>query len=250
MLNGCVELRINPAPSPSFRWQMAAHDQAEPAMQVSAAVANRRPHSEQPFKPLFLPYRLDNIELNNRLVMAPMARSRALEQNGPNPIAATHYAQRASAGLIRHGATQVSPQGVGYIRTPGIHSAEQVAGWMKIAEAAHRAGGKISVPAHSECLSSAEAVWAAHRGSMRPGACGCQAISGSGAGSPAARSRDIRRRMRKPQAMVLMRSGSRYMFLSRVRAPKAPRPRPSAGRPLSSCRAARCGSIRRGRKFS
>jgi N-ethylmaleimide reductase len=112
-------------------------------MQVNAAVANRRPQAESPFKPLFLPYRLGNIELTNRLVMAPMTRSRALEQNVPNPLAATYYAQRASAGLIVTEATQVSPQGVGYIRTPGIHSAEQVAGWTRITQAVHRAGGKI-----------------------------------------------------------------------------------------------------------
>jgi N-ethylmaleimide reductase len=112
-------------------------------MQVSAAVPNRRPLTEQPFKPLFLPYRLGEIELNNRLVMAPMTRSRAIEQNVPNPIAANYYAQRASAGLIVTEATQVSPQGVGYIRTPGIHSADQVAGWTGITEAVHRAGGKI-----------------------------------------------------------------------------------------------------------
>src|SRR5262249_35843926 len=94
-------------------------------------------------KPLFLPYRLGDIELNNRMVMAPMTRSRALEQNVPNPIATTYYAQRASAGLIITEATQVSPQGVGYIRTPGIHSAEQVAGWKRVTERVHRAGGKI-----------------------------------------------------------------------------------------------------------
>jgi N-ethylmaleimide reductase len=112
-------------------------------MQMNAAVVNLRPQVEQPFKPLFLPYRLGEIELNNRIVMAPMTRSRALEQNVPNPIAATYYAQRASAGLIITEATQVSPQGVGYIRTPGIHSAEQVAGWARITEAVHHAGGKI-----------------------------------------------------------------------------------------------------------
>ena len=112
-------------------------------MSVNAAVANRPPQAEQPFKTLFLPYRLGNIELNNRLVMAPMTRSRAVERNVPNPIAATYYAQRASAGLIVTEATQVSPQGVGYIRTPGIHSAEQVAGWTKITDAVHRADGKI-----------------------------------------------------------------------------------------------------------
>jgi N-ethylmaleimide reductase len=66
-----------------------------------------------------------------------------VEGNVPSPHAATYYAQRASAGLIVTEATQVSPQGVGYVRTPGIHSAEQVAGWRKITDAVHQAGGKI-----------------------------------------------------------------------------------------------------------
>jgi len=112
-------------------------------VQVNAAVTNRRPRAEQLVDPVFLPYRLGHIELKNRLVMAPMTRSRAIEHNVPNPIAAAYYTQRASAGLIVTEATQVSPQGVGYIRTPGIHSAEQVAGWKRITEAVHRAGGKI-----------------------------------------------------------------------------------------------------------
>src|SRR5215475_7686880 len=94
---------------------------------------------------LFSPYRLGELELANRVVMAPMTRSRALAGNVPNPIAATYYVQRASAGLIVTEATQVSPQGVGYIRTPGIHSAEQVAGWRHITDAVHGAGGKIFV---------------------------------------------------------------------------------------------------------
>ena len=92
---------------------------------------------------LFAPYRLGDLDLSNRLVMSPMTRSRALEGNVPNPLAATYYAQRASAGLIVTEATQVSPQGVGYIRTPGIHSAEQVRAWRAITDAVHRAGSKI-----------------------------------------------------------------------------------------------------------
>lgn len=94
-------------------------------------------------KTLFSPYRLGDLELSNRIVMAPMTRSRAVDGNVPNPLAAAYYTQRASAGLIVTEATQVSPQGVGYVRTPGIHSAEQVAGWKKITDAVHRAGGKI-----------------------------------------------------------------------------------------------------------
>jgi len=92
---------------------------------------------------LLSPYRLGEFALKNRLVMSPMTRSRALESNVPNPLAATYYAQRAAAGLIITEATQVSPQGVGYIRTPGIHSPEQVAGWRLVTEAVHRAGGRI-----------------------------------------------------------------------------------------------------------
>src|SRR5204862_4092852 len=58
-------------------------------------------------------------------------------------IAATSYVQRATAGLMVTEGTQVSPQGVGYIRTPGIHSPEQVAGWSRVTDAVHRAGGTI-----------------------------------------------------------------------------------------------------------
>jgi N-ethylmaleimide reductase len=114
-------------------------------MSLHEAIALRNPVLAQRDAPnaLFSPYRLGDFELANRLVMSPMTRSRAVDGNVPNPLAPTYYAQRASAGLIVTEATQVSPQGVGYIRTPGMHSAEQVAGWKRITEAVHRAGGKI-----------------------------------------------------------------------------------------------------------
>src|SRR5271156_2347182 len=105
--------------------------------------SNFQNQQDSKFENLFSPYRLGDIELRNRIVMSPMTRSRALGGNVPNPIATTYYAQRASAGLIVTEAAQVSPQGVGYIRTPGIHSPEQVAGWRKISEVVHRAGGTI-----------------------------------------------------------------------------------------------------------
>jgi N-ethylmaleimide reductase len=92
---------------------------------------------------LLSPYQLGALRLNNRMVMAPMTRSRALDGNVPNPLAMAYYAQRASAGLIVTEGTQVSAQGVGYVRTPGIHSPEQLAGWRRVTEAVHRAGGKI-----------------------------------------------------------------------------------------------------------
>src|SRR3954451_667373 len=92
---------------------------------------------------VFSSFRLGDLELPNRIVMAPMTRGRAVDGNVSHPLAATYYAQRASAGLIITEGTQVSPQGVGYIRTPGIHSSEQVAGWKTITDSVHQAGGAI-----------------------------------------------------------------------------------------------------------
>jgi N-ethylmaleimide reductase len=92
---------------------------------------------------LFSPYERGSLKLKNRFVMSPMTRSRAIDGSVPNPLAAEYYAQRAGAGLIVTEATQVSPQGVGYVRTPGIHSKEQVEGWKKVTGAVHKAGGKI-----------------------------------------------------------------------------------------------------------
>ena len=92
---------------------------------------------------LFSQFNLSGLELSNRFALSPMTRSRALEGNVPNPLAIIYYEQRASAGLIITEGSQVSPQGVGYIRTPGIHSAEQVEGWKKITDAVHAKHGKI-----------------------------------------------------------------------------------------------------------
>jgi len=92
---------------------------------------------------LFSPYKLGDIELSNRMVMAPMTRCRAVEGNIPSPLAVTYYVQRARAGLIITEGSQVSPQGVGYVRTPGIYSLEQVAGWRKVTDAVHRSASKI-----------------------------------------------------------------------------------------------------------
>lgn len=92
---------------------------------------------------LFSPYQLGELELPNRLVMAPLTRQRAGEGNVPHQLNAIYYAQRASAGLIIAEATQVTPQGQGYTYTPGIHSPEQVAGWKLVTEAVHQQGGRI-----------------------------------------------------------------------------------------------------------
>jgi N-ethylmaleimide reductase len=92
---------------------------------------------------LFSNYKLGDLKLSNRMVMAPMTRCRAVEGNIPNPLAVTYYTQRSQAGLIITEGSQISSQGVGYIRTPGIYSPEQVAGWQKITKAVHEAGSKI-----------------------------------------------------------------------------------------------------------
>ena len=91
---------------------------------------------------LFEEYKLGNITLNNRIIMAPLTRSRAID-NIPNDLMAEYYAQRAGAGLIITEGTSPSPNGLGYPRIPGIFSAEQVAGWKKVTNAVHSKGGKI-----------------------------------------------------------------------------------------------------------
>lgn len=92
---------------------------------------------------LFTPLALGALRLTNRVVMAPLTRSRAGEGNVPQALNATYYRQRASAGLIISEATQVVPEGQGYPTTPGIHSEEQVAGWKAVTGAVHAAGGRM-----------------------------------------------------------------------------------------------------------
>ncbi|MBE9178286.1 alkene reductase [Oculatella sp. LEGE 06141] len=92
---------------------------------------------------LLSPYKLGSYDLPNRLIMAPLTRNRAGEGNVPGALNATYYEQRASAGLIISEATQVSPQGMGYPSTPGIHSPEQVEGWKLVTRAVHDRGGRI-----------------------------------------------------------------------------------------------------------
>jgi 2,4-dienoyl-CoA reductase-like NADH-dependent reductase (Old Yellow Enzyme family) len=92
---------------------------------------------------LFDPLQLGDILLPNRIIMAPLTRSRASEGRVPNALMAEYYAQRASAGLIISEATSVTPMGVGYADTPGLWSAEQVAGWKLVTSAVHKAGGRI-----------------------------------------------------------------------------------------------------------
>ncbi|KFE35030.1 alkene reductase [Thioclava atlantica] len=92
---------------------------------------------------LFTPTKLGAIEIANRFVMAPLTRNRAPELV-PTEMMIEYYRQRASAGLIVTEGTQISPMGQGYAWTPGIHDDAQVAGWRKITDAVHEAGGKIA----------------------------------------------------------------------------------------------------------
>jgi len=94
-------------------------------------------------KKLFSSYRLGPLQLPNRMVMAPLTRSRAGEGNVPTPMVAEYYRQRSTAGLIIAEATQICPEGQGYVDTPGIYSAAQVEGWKVVTGAVHNAGGRI-----------------------------------------------------------------------------------------------------------
>ena len=94
--------------------------------------------------PLFTAHQLGPHSLPNRIVMAPMTRSRTTQPDDiPNAMMAEYYAQRASAGLIISEATQISPQGKGYSFTPGIYSQAQVEGWKQVTDTVHQAAGRI-----------------------------------------------------------------------------------------------------------
>lgn len=92
---------------------------------------------------LFTPFKLGALELENRIIMAPMTRDRAGPGDVPTDLMVEYYRQRASAGLIVTEGVQPSLEGKGYWRTPGIYSQEQIDGWAKVANAVHNEGGKI-----------------------------------------------------------------------------------------------------------
>ena len=95
---------------------------------------------------LFAPFKLGDLALPNRIVMAPLTRNRAAHgTDAPHELNALYYRQRASAGLLISEASQVSQQGQGYIWTPGSYSRAQIEGWRKVTDAVHGAGGRIFV---------------------------------------------------------------------------------------------------------
>ena len=96
-----------------------------------------------PMPTLHDPLRLGSLEIPNRILMAPLTRCRAEPGDVPGPLMATHYAQRAGAGLIIAEATMVSAGNAAFPGAPGIHSGAQVAGWKLVVDAVHAAGGRI-----------------------------------------------------------------------------------------------------------
>src|SRR6202051_2022960 len=116
--------------------------------------------------PLFTPFRMGNLDLPNRIVMAPLTRMRAGSiDHVPTQLQADYYAQRASAGLIVAEATAISPEGFGWADTPGLWSAAQVRGWCRVTDAVHAAGGRIIAQlwhtgaiSHPELLDGAQPV--------------------------------------------------------------------------------------------
>lgn len=94
---------------------------------------------------LFDPIQVGELKLANRVVMAPLTRDRAGPGRVPGDLAPLYYAQRATAGLIITEASQIRPDGQGYLDTPGIYSDEQVAGWRKVTDAVHAKGGRIVI---------------------------------------------------------------------------------------------------------
>lgn len=94
---------------------------------------------------LFTTHSAPALQLRNRIVMAPMTRSRAVEANTPNALMAEYYGQRATAGLIVTEGTSPSPNGLGYARIPGLFTEAHVQGWKLVTDAVHAKGGKIFV---------------------------------------------------------------------------------------------------------
>lgn len=99
---------------------------------------------DQQFHPLFGPYTLGDLQISNRVVMAPLTRRRADPDTlAANDLVAKYYRQRASAGLIIAEGSQISPEGYGFTGSPGCYSEAQIEGWKKTTAAVHEAGGKI-----------------------------------------------------------------------------------------------------------
>jgi N-ethylmaleimide reductase len=127
--------------------------------------------SVKPAEILLSPYTLGDLKLRNRIVMAPLTRTRA-ENRGkvPNELMVEYYTQRAGAGLIITESTFVSEQGQGWFGAPGIYTEEQRAGWAQITDAVHRAGGLIFVQLWHQGSVSHRSLYEDGRGPLGPSA--------------------------------------------------------------------------------
>jgi N-ethylmaleimide reductase len=108
-------------------------------------MSNPSPVEENAVNQSFTPVRVGRYALPNRLVMAPMTRSRAKSDGTPGELAVEYYSQRASVGLIVTEGTQPSDDGQGYLATPGIYIPAHIAGWKKVTAAVHDKGGHIFI---------------------------------------------------------------------------------------------------------
>lgn len=123
---------------------------------------------------LFDPVHAGKLHLPNRVAMAPLTRNRAPDAI-PTPLMATYYAQRASAGLLISEATAISHQGQGYADVPGLYGSEQLAGWRKVTDAVHEAGGRIVTQLWHVGRISHELLQPEHRAPVAPSAVAAKA---------------------------------------------------------------------------
>jgi N-ethylmaleimide reductase len=119
------------------------HQGSLPGIYPKESDMGDRREKTQARRDLFQPVQLGPYHLANRIVMAPLTRSRAGEDGVPRPLMVEYYAQRASAGLIITEGANISPQGRGFAFTPGIYDDAQVEGWRQVTEAVHARGGRI-----------------------------------------------------------------------------------------------------------
>src|SRR5258706_6131932 len=123
-----------------------------------------------PTQPLFTPYRMGDLDLSNRIVVAPLTRMRARsDDHVPTALQAEYYAQRATAGLIVTEGVAISPEGFGWADTPGLWTEEHVRGWRRVTDAVHAVGGRMIAQlwhtgaiSHPELLDGAQPVSASN----------------------------------------------------------------------------------------
>src|SRR6201993_4507945 len=159
-------------PSPTLRstWRFIPHGLMQSRVSLEHVQSIHAGVAVMSNQPLFKPYRMGDLDLPNRIVMAPLTRMRSQPHDHvPTTLQAEYYAQRASAGLIITKATAISSQGFGWADTPGLWTKEQVHGWRRVTDAVHAAGGRMIAQlwhtgaiSHPELLDGAQPVSASN----------------------------------------------------------------------------------------